>query len=122
MEALNWAEYDRARRRAKDSAEYRRNRRIVLSRPGLTCTRCGRRIDLRRRSPDPWSPVVDHITEVTAGGHPTALTNLQAMHRWCNEEKERARRAALEGRTPRPLRAPAARPLPTLPAIVGEEP
>jgi len=104
---LSWEDYERAKRAARDSPEYRRNRKRLLARVPLYCAwrECGQAIDTRLPRLHPRSATADHIVEVSEGGHPTALSNLQPMHLACNQEKERRRRARLEGRTARPLGA-----------------
>lgn len=98
-----WQDYARARRAGHHSAEYQRNRRRVLARRPLHCALCGRRIEPDRyRHPHDLSATIDHIREISEGGDPTAESNMQPAHRICNLEKERARRARLEGRTLRP--------------------
>lgn len=101
MAHSTWEDYDRARAQL-NTAEYKRNRATVLSPARLVCALCGRAIDKRLRAPHPWSAVADHIIEISDGGNPTALANLQAAHRRCNERKELERRARLDGRTARP--------------------
>lgn len=98
-----WEDYARARRAGHHSAEYQRNRRRVLSRRPLYCALCDRPLDPGRyRHPHDLSATVDHIVEISEGGDPTAESNMQPSHRVCNLEKERRRRARLEGRTVRP--------------------
>lgn len=119
--AGTWEEYQRARRRGKSSRAYRANRAICLAPNPLFCRLCGQRIDKRLHYTHPWSKTVDHIREVTNGGDPVALANMQPAHRWCNEEKERQRRARLEGRTARPIPRPGGLTT-TEDWIVGESP
>lgn len=105
MRHYTWEDYERARRAARDSPEYKRNRRRVLARVPLFCDECGRGIDTRLHYLDPMAATTDHRVPVTEGGHPTAISNLVPCHRTCNEDRERQRRARLEGRTAKPLGA-----------------
>ena len=92
-------------RRGRSGRPWRRARARILI-PGITCEweHCphpGIPIDLTLPTTDPWSATVDHRTELVDHGHPLDLDNLAALHRWCNEEKERRRRAALRVNPPR---------------------
>lgn len=102
---VDWESYDAARRLGKTSAAYRRNREITLRPDPLWCQLCGQRIEKHLRWPHPRSKTCDHRIPITDGGDPVALGNLQPAHLDCNLTKERERRAALDGRTARPLGA-----------------
>lgn len=106
---LTWEDYEAALRLARNSRAYRRNRALILQPEPLWCALCGRRIDKHLRSPHPMSKTADHRIPITDGGDPVALSNLQPAHKTCNEDRERRRRAALDGRTARPLGAAAHR-------------
>ena len=77
-------------RRADHQGEHRtafeRNRQIIL-RTQTICAICGKIVDFSKKSPDPWSPTVDHIIPISKGGHPSDLDNLQLAHRMCNRLK-----------------------------------
>ena len=66
---------------------FERNRKIILSTQNV-CGICGKEIDPSFKYPHPLSATVDHIVPVAKGGHPSALSNLQAAHRWCNMWKK----------------------------------
>ena len=63
-----------------------KNRKIVLATQNI-CGICGLEIDPSFKSPHPLSATVDHIIPVSKGGHPSDLSNLQAAHRVCNQQK-----------------------------------
>jgi 5-methylcytosine-specific restriction endonuclease McrA len=56
---------------------YERLRQTMLHRDGGICHLCGQ----------PGATVVDHITPLAAGGHPTDPRNLAAAHADCNAHK-----------------------------------
>lgn len=82
---------DMAQKRPDRVGEHRtafdRNRKIILSTQNV-CGICGKEIDPSFKYPHPLSATVDHIVPVAKGGHPSALSNLQAAHRWCNMWKK----------------------------------
>ena len=51
------------------------------------CGICGQPVDKSLKFPHPLSPTVDHIIPVSLGGHPSALSNLQLAHWYCNRQK-----------------------------------
>lgn len=102
MAHLSWEEYERAAALGRNSAAYKAARRKVLAPDPLWCGWCGGRIPKHVHYLDDLAPTADHIIEISDGGDPTAVSNLQPLHRLCNLEKERQRRARLEGRTARP--------------------
>ena len=44
-------------------------------------------MDKSLKFPHPLAPTVDHIIPVSLGGHPSALSNLQLAHWYCNRQK-----------------------------------
>ena len=77
---------DRADHQPGQRAEYERNRKRVLVSASV-CAICGKLLDRELKYPDPMATVIDHIIPVSKGGHPSALSNLQAAHAICNREK-----------------------------------
>lgn len=69
------------------TAEFQRNRPIVLERDGWVCQICDIAIDREALPFDDRAPAVDHIIRVTDGGG-DELDNLRATHRWCNLRRE----------------------------------
>lgn len=71
-------------RREKDRKNHKpRRRRIpmetkrrLLAQQGYCCNHCGREL--------PWNWTVDHKTPLRDNGHPTAITNLQILDRFCH--------------------------------------
>ena len=66
--------------------EFESNRRKVIAAASV-CAICGMPLRPDLKFPDPLSTVVDHIIPVSKGGHPSALSNLQAAHSMCNRAK-----------------------------------
>ena len=77
----------RADHREYDSAEFKRNRPLVLERARGRCESCGRRIGLRARD---W--VCDHIVPIVDGGG-SEMSNLGALCVPCSNAKTRLDRA-----------------------------
>lgn len=65
---------------------YEKNRKRILASQN-TCGICGHPVNFNLKSPDPMSPVVDHIVPVSKGGHPSDIDNLQLAHHSCNRAK-----------------------------------
>lgn len=113
--------YRRDRARANGGRTRARVYASVLAPDPLYCALCHEPIDKRLprvpvdgRPPHPMSATVDHRIEIIDGGDPLDPSNLQPAHRSCNEEKERARRAAAAaGAPPRWLHIPTERHAPT---------
>ena len=76
----------RADRIGEHRTAYDRNRQIILH-TQTVCGICGKPVDFEFKYPHPLSPTVDHIVPIKKGGHPSALSNLQLAHRWCNRWK-----------------------------------
>ena len=60
---------------------------MLGERDGWRCGLCGRKIDRRKRFPDPTAITIDHITPLSAGGG-DELHNLQAAHWRCNTKRQ----------------------------------
>lgn len=58
----------------------------LFERDGWRCQLCQRRIDPRRKHPDPLSATIDHIVPISLGGSHT-WQNVQAAHFACNSSK-----------------------------------
>lgn len=67
-------------------------KRVLRDSNGI-CQLCYRAVDMTLSGMHKWGPVADHIVEVCEGGPMFDPRNGQLAHRWCNEEKERRRRA-----------------------------
>lgn len=65
---------------------FEKNKKRILKTENI-CGICGKPVDKRLKSPDPMSPVIDHIIPVSKGGHPSAIENLQLAHWTCNRQK-----------------------------------
>ena len=76
----------RADRQGAHRAAFDKNRKILLKTQN-TCAICGKPVDARLKSPDPLSPVADHIIPISKGGHPSSIDNLQLAHWTCNRQK-----------------------------------
>lgn len=51
------------------------------------CALCGKPIDKTLRTPDPMSAEVDEIIPISRGGDPCDRSNVQLVHRICNQRK-----------------------------------
>ena len=58
----------------------------IFERDSWICGWCGKKINRRRRSPDPLAASLDHIRPISKGGDHTR-GNVQATHRRCNTAK-----------------------------------
>lgn len=77
----------RRRRAARIEAGHQDYSRIdILNRDGWTCGICNKRIDRRRKFPDPKSASIDHIVPLSVGGADVPA-NVQAAHWECNIAK-----------------------------------
>lgn len=76
----------RADKQGPHRVAYDKNRKRLLKTQN-TCGICGKPIDKTIKSPDPMSPVVDHIIPISKGGHPSDIENMQLAHRTCNGQK-----------------------------------
>ena len=76
----------RADRIGSHRTELEKNREKILHSQRI-CAICGQPVDFSYKYPHPLSPSVDHIIPIAKGGHPSALSNLQLAHRWCNRQK-----------------------------------
>jgi len=65
---------------------FEKNKKVILKTQDI-CGICGKPVDKRLKSPDPLSPVIDHIMPINKGGHPSAMENLQLTHWTCNRQK-----------------------------------
>ena len=65
---------------------FEKNKKRILKTENISGI-CGKPVDKRLKSPDPMSPVIDHIIPVSKGGHPSAIENLQLAHWTCNRQK-----------------------------------
>ncbi len=70
---------------AQKQAHYRARRKILATQD--TCAICGGFVDKTLKQYDPHSPEVDHIIPVSRGGSMTDMSNLQLVHRRCNQRK-----------------------------------
>ena len=77
---------DRPDHQPGQRAEYERNRKRILVTASV-CAICGKLLFPELKYPDPMATVIDHIIPVSKGGHPSALSNLQAAHAACNRLK-----------------------------------
>lgn len=80
------ADVVRADRQGPHRVAFEKNKRRILKTEN-TCGICGKPVDKRLKSPNPMSPVIDHIVPVSKGGHPSAIENLQLAHWTCNRQK-----------------------------------
>ena len=86
-------------RRGRDGRPWRRIVHEILI-PGVECTyhACdcpwGREIDTTLPATHRWSGTVDHVIQLTDGGHPTDRAGLEPMHRRCNSRKNNEVQAA----------------------------
>ena len=69
------------------TADYLRNRPIVLERDKWVCQICFLQIDRMAQSSEDQAATVDHIQQRWAGGNDD-VDNLRAAHRWCNIQRE----------------------------------
>lgn len=67
-------------------AAYEKNKKIIFKTQN-TCGICGKPVDFSIKTPEPMSPVIDHIIPVSKGGHPSDIENLQLAHWTCNRQK-----------------------------------
>lgn len=65
----------------------RRDIRAWLLHTQDTCALCGKRIDKSLKTPHPMSAEVDEILPVSKGGSPIDRSNVQLVHRSCNQRK-----------------------------------
>lgn len=71
---------------------YESNRKKILASQSI-CAICGKPVDKTIKSKNvkgefnPYAATVDHIIPIAAGGHPSALENLQLAHWICNRQK-----------------------------------
>lgn len=65
---------------------FERNKKYILATQDV-CGICGKPVDKTLKYPDPWCATIDHIIPCNAGGHPSALDNLQLAHFRCNRKK-----------------------------------
>lgn len=59
---------------------------VVFVRDGWVCYLCGLQVDRDVRWPDPWSPSLDHVVPLAAGGA-HSLENTRCTHLRCNMSK-----------------------------------
>jgi Restriction endonuclease len=65
---------------------FEKNKKRILKTENI-CGICGNPVDKRLKTPNPMSPVIDHIVPLSKGGHPSAIENLQLAHWTCNRQK-----------------------------------
>ena len=83
--------------RSSNGAARRKIRAWVLSTQDY-CALCGKAVDKSLKTPHPMSPEVDEIIPVSRGGSPIDRTNVQLVHRSCNQLKGNR----LESELPKP--------------------
>ena len=76
----------RADKQGKHRVAYEKNKKRILKTQNV-CGICGKPVNKKLKSPDPMSPVIDHVIPVSKGGHPSAIENLQLAHWTCNRQK-----------------------------------
>lgn len=65
---------------------YEKNRLRILKTQN-TCAICGQFVDVTLKSPNPMAPEIDHVIPISRNGHPSDISNLQLVHRSCNQMK-----------------------------------
>jgi len=92
------ARWRNAHPEAKRASEHRRRARLhgvtiedfndieIFERDNWVCGLCEKKINRRRRYPDPLSASLDHVIPLSKGGHHTRV-NAQATHLRCNISK-----------------------------------
>ena len=65
---------------------YYRNRKKILANEDV-CAICKGAVDKTLKGFHPLSAEIDHIIPVNRGGDPSAIENLQLVHRKCNRSK-----------------------------------
>jgi 5-methylcytosine-specific restriction endonuclease McrA len=78
-------------RKKRDSATYRRQRRLV-KRDQSVCGICGGPIDPGLEYPHPGSWTLHHILPIALGGSLSDRANMVAAHKRCNEQHGDGRR------------------------------
>lgn len=73
-------------KQGKHRVAYEKNKKRILK-TQTVCGICGKPVNKKLKSPDPMSPVIDHMIPVSKGGHPSAIENLQLAHWTCNRQK-----------------------------------
>lgn len=73
-------------KQGKHRVAYEKNKKRILK-TQTVCGICGKPVNKKLKTPDPMSPVIDHMIPVSKGGHPSAIENLQLAHRTCNRQK-----------------------------------
>lgn len=76
----------RADRQGAHRVAFDKNKKRILKTENF-CGICGKPVNKKLKSPDPMSPVIDHVIPVSKGGHPSAIENLQLAHWTCNRQK-----------------------------------
>ena len=71
----------------RDSREWKKARQRVLNEENDRCGLCLRTVDKSLKTPHPGSPEVDHIIPLSLGGDPYDRSNLQLVHKYCNQSK-----------------------------------
>ena len=66
----------------------------IFDRDGWICQICGRKINSRRKYPDPLSASIDHIVPLSKGGADSPV-NVQASHLRCNMGKHATNKGQL---------------------------
>jgi 5-methylcytosine-specific restriction endonuclease McrA len=79
---------NKARRRARKKDAYVApvDRKAIYARDSYTCQLCGKKVDMKKKGPDPMSPSIDHILPLSKGGTHEPR-NVQLAHLRCNERK-----------------------------------
>lgn len=80
------ADNHRERARRNGSLYVAVSKRLIIETHGLKCHICGKRINLKRKFPDPQSFSIDHVVPLSLGGWHD-LTNIKPAHLQCNTDK-----------------------------------
>lgn len=82
-----WQRKNRRRRALKRKAKSERyDLAEIAERDGFTCGICSTPVNMLLRRPDRWSPTIDHVVPIAAGGDDTRA-NVQLAHFGCNSRK-----------------------------------
>lgn len=82
-----WQRKNRRRRALKRKAKSERyDLTEIAERDRFTCGICSTPVNMLLRRPDRWSPTIDHVVPISAGGDDTRA-NVQLAHFGCNSRK-----------------------------------